>query len=538
MKMKYRILAFGLLLGCASLFQSCETSGNYQVRSKDAAYAPIAPSIEEEILSEAPGFNTEEYDRIVENDFRFAMEFPLSTFGIDVDNASYSNTRRFLMNGSLPPVDAVRIEELINYFKYDYAKPIDEHPFAVGTEVVECPWNMDHHLVKVGIKGMEVTKEELPPSNLVFLLDVSGSMDAPNKLPLLRNAFKLLVKELRPEDRVAIVTYAGSSGLLLPSTSGNEKRMMRLAIDDLQAGGSTAGASGIKLAYRVAEEHLIKGGNNRIILATDGDFNVGVSSTSDLVRLIEEKREKGIFLSVLGLGTGNYKDARMEQIADNGNGNYYYLDNLNEARKVLVKDLTQTIYTIAKDVKLQVEFNPAKVQQYRLLGYENRILKDEEFNDDRKDSGDLGAGHTVTAFYEVVPVGVEPVAASDVATLKYQNRNLDPQAEMVNELLTLKLRYKQPDGDTSQLLEYTTGTQVTSITESSDDFRFAASVAGFGMLLRGSKYSGSLTWDQVHEMADRARGEDPNGYRAEFINMIELAKSFAQTEAGIESAEH
>ena len=327
----------------------------------------------EEVVREAPEMNTEEYDMIVENDFRSALKYPLSTFGIDVDNASYSNSRRFLMRGTKPPKDAVRLEEFINYFDYEYPQPVGKHPFTVNTEVSECPWNLEHRLVHIGLQGKDISKENMPPSNLVFLLDVSGSMDQPDKLPLLKNAFRLLIKELRAEDRVAIVVYAGASGVVLNSVSGSEKRAIRIALDNLSAGGSTAGAEGIHLAYKIAEKNLIENGNNRVILATDGDFNVGQSSDSELVRIIEDKREKGIFLSILGFGTGNYKDSKMEKLADNGNGNYAYIDNINEARKVLVNEISSTLYTIAKDVKLQIEFNPAHVKEYRLIGYENRL---------------------------------------------------------------------------------------------------------------------------------------------------------------------
>ncbi len=368
----------------------------------------------------------------------------------------------------------------------------------------------------------------MPPTNLVFLLDVSGSMNAPNKLPLLKNAFKLLIGELRAEDRVAIVVYAGASGVVLQSTSGSEKRKIRLAIDELHAGGSTAGAEGIHLAYKIAEKNLIEGGNNRVILATDGDFNVGQSSDSELVQIIEEKRKKGISLSILGFGSGNYKDSKMEKLANNGNGNYAYIDNINEARKVLVNEITSTLYTIAKDVKLQIEFNPAHVKEYRLIGYENRIMNDEDFNDDKKDSGDLGAGHTVTALYEIIPKDSDESMTSSVDQLKYQDRNLKTSAFGDPDLMTIKIRYKDPESDVSELIELTTRDYGTLLNETSDNFRFSAAVAEFAMLLRNSRYKGNATYDGVEDLARSAKGEDMNGYRNEFLRIVELGKTFSK----------
>ena len=471
--------------------------------------------------------NTEQYDLIVENDFRSVLKAPLSTFGIDVDNASYSNTRRFLNQGTMPPRDAVRVEELINYFNYEYPQPEGEIPFTVNTEISECPWNTSHKLVHIGLQGRQIPKENMPPTNLVFLLDVSGSMNEYNKLPLLKNAFKLLVKELRAEDRVAIVVYAGASGVVLPSTPGSEKRAMRLAIDELQAGGSTAGAEGIHLAYKIAEKNFIKEGNNRVILATDGDFNVGQSSDSELVQIIEEKREKGISLSVFGFGTGNYKDSKMEKLADNGNGNYAYIDNINEARKVLVNEITSTLYTIAKDVKLQVEFNPAHVKEYRLIGYENRLLNKEDFNDDKKDSGDLGAGHTVTALYEIIPSDSKEAITSNVDDLKYQDRSVKSSATNNPDLMTIKLRYKTPESKTSELIELTTRDPGLYLNQTSDNFRFSAAVAGFGMLLRDSKYKGNATFESIEELAQGSKGPDLDGYRNEFLRLIEICKALS-----------
>ncbi|MRR10330.1 VWA domain-containing protein, partial [bacterium] len=435
-------------------------------------------------------FNTEEYAAISENTFKDVLKDPLSTFSIDVDPASYANVRRFLSGGALPYKDAVRIEELVNYFPYEYQQPGDGRPFAVHAEVASCPWNAGHRLVRIGLKGREVPVDQLPPANLVFLIDVSGSMQSADKLPLLKSAFKLLAQQLRPQDRVAIAVYASSEGLVLPSTSGKDKKAILAVLDQLEAGGCTAGAAGIKLAYKTALDNFIKGGNNRVILATDGDFNVGVSSTSELIAMIEEKREHGVFLSVLGFGTGNLKDSRMEQLADKGNGNYAYIDNLSEARKVLVSQMGGTLFTIAKDVKIQVEFNPARVRGYKLIGYENRLLAKEDFNDDRKDAGELGSGHTVTALYEVVPAGSKE-ALPGVDDLKYQATAVRPDAARSPELMTVKLRYKDPDGAQSRLIVRTVTDDAAAFATASQDFRFAAAVAEFGLLLRNSPFKGS-----------------------------------------------
>ncbi len=466
-------------------------------------------------------FNTEDYAHISENPFRLASENPLSTFSIDVDAASYTNIRRFIQGqGQKPPADAVRIEEMVNYFVYEYPQPEGDHPFAVVTEVGAAPWNTDHRLVHIGLQGKAIDAANRPASNLVFLLDVSGSMHSPDKLPLLKQAFSLLVNELGEEDRVAIVVYAGAAGLVLPSTPGSQRDAILDAIASLEAGGSTAGAAGIQLAYQVAQEHFVEGGNNRVILATDGDFNVGVSSDSELIRLIEEKREQGTFLTVLGFGTGNLKDNKMEQIANHGNGNYYYLDGELEAKKVLVNELGGTLFTIAKDVKIQVEFNPLHVASYRLIGYENRLLANEDFADDTKDAGELGAGHTVTALYEIIPVGAE--SDTDVRSqgdLKYQDHTTNATARASGELLTVKLRYKQPDGDTSQLIERPV--LASAAWEPTDDFYFSAAVAAFGMILRDSEHRGEATVDQVLALAKDALGDDPGGYRASFVDLVE-----------------
>jgi Ca-activated chloride channel family protein len=467
-------------------------------------------------------FNTEGYSAIHENGFKSPVREPLSTFSIDVDAASYSNVRRFINQGQKPVPDAVRIEEMINYFDYDYPQPKGGHPFAIISELGECPWNRDHLLLHIGLQGEKMMNEEMPPSNLVFLLDVSGSMDAPNKLPLLKKAMKLLVSQLRSEDRVAIVVYAGSSGLVLPSTPGCQKERINCALERLHAGGSTAGAAGLKLAYQVAEENFIKDGNNRIILATDGDFNVGPSSNAEMERMIETYRNKGIFISVTGFGMGNYKDDKMEIIADKGNGNYFYIDNLMEAKKVFIKEFTGTLYTIAKDVKIQIEFNPAYVKEYRLVGYENRLLNEEDFENDKKDAGEMGAGHTVTALYEIIPASDNGGAGR---RLKYQQSDILPEASTTNELATIKFRYKKPDGDKSILIEKTITNAVLPVGQTSDNFRFSAAVAGFGMILRNSEYKGCMDYDAVLRLARASKGSDEDGYRAEFIRLVELCDS-------------
>ena len=483
-----------------------------------------------------PNFHTESYARIEENDWLAAANNPLSTVSIDVDRASYSNIRRFIRNGERPPIDAVRIEEMINYFTYDYPAARGDHPFAVATEVTRAPWNPRHHLVRIGIQGRRVDLEELPPSNLVFLLDVSGSMQPANKLPLLKKSLRMLVNELRREDRVAIVVYAGAAGLVLPSTPGSDKEEILDAIENLEAGGSTAGGAGLRLAYKVAAENRIRGGNNRVILATDGDFNIGASSDAEMTRLIEEKREQGTFLTVLGFGMGNLNDSKMEAIADHGNGNYAYIDNLLEARKVLVTEMGGTLLTIAKDVKIQVEFNPARVQAYRLIGYENRLLAAEDFNDDTKDAGELGAGHSVTALYEVVPVGAPPVETGSVDPLRYgepggPEGDREPPVdfgETSDELMFVKIRYKAPDGDRSRLIEHPVRGRVV---DASTDMRFAAAVAAFGMLLRESEHRGDFTLRDVSRLARGARGEDEHGYRAEFVRLVSAAREMELLES-------
>jgi len=468
-------------------------------------------------------FNTEGYSSVNENGYKNVKNNPLSTFSIDVDNASYSNIRRFINSGSLPPADAVRIEEMINYFKYDYPEPKGEHPFSVYAELANCPWNTKHQLLQIGLRGKSIDKTSLPPSNLVFLIDVSGSMNDPNKLPLLKSAFGLLVNELRPQDHVAIVVYAGAAGLVLESTPGNRKEVIMSAIDNLEAGGSTAGGEGLKLAYKEAEKNFVKGGNNRIILATDGDFNVGESSNGGMERLVEEKRELGVFITVLGFGMGNYKDDKMEIIADKGNGNYSYIDNLQEARRVLVHEFGGTLFTIAKDVKFQLEFNPAKVDSYRLIGYENRLLNDEDFNDDTKDAGEMGSGHMVTALYEIVPAGSGEKIPS-VDPLKYKVSAKVQEEDYSGELLTIKVRYKQPDGSTSKLLEKTVRSNPASIEDVSDNLRFAAAVVEFGMILRESEFKGNSTLESAARLARASKGNDEDGYRSELIRLIDTVK--------------
>lgn len=519
------IAIFSLL----TIFSACKNNGAYSARQTDMMeMLPAPPPVVaaeplplEDGEQPAPDFNTEEYKRIYENPFLPAKQNPLSTFSIDVDVASYANIRRFLNDNQMPYPDAVRIEEMINYFSYDYPQPSDEHPFSINTEVAQCPWNTEHRLVHIGLQGKSLPLDNLPPSNLVFLLDVSGSMDEPNKLPLLKSAFRLLVNELSEKDRVAIVVYAGAAGTVLPSTSAANKETILEALSGLSAGGSTAGGEGIIAAYKIAQENFIKGGNNRVILATDGDFNVGPSSEGELIRMIEEKRENGVFLSVLGFGSGNYKDSKMEQLADKGNGNYAYIDNILEAKKVLVTEMGGTLYTIAKDVKIQVEFNPTLVKGYRLIGYENRVMANEDFNDDTKDAGELGSGHTVTALYEVVPMNASTEIPS-TDNLKYQMTV--PIAATSNELMNVKFRYKAPDGDVSKLIEGPIKNETHTLPASSNNFRFSAAVAAFGMILRKSEYKGNASYNMVKDLATNAKGEDKGGYRAEFLQIVETAR--------------
>ena len=476
---------------------------------------------------DADGMNAEEYKEIAENNFKTVSESPLSTFSIDVDAASYSNMRRYINKGELPPADAIRTEELINYFSYDYPQPTGNDPVKITTEVGACPWNVKHRLVRIGLKAKEIPTDKLPVSNLVFLIDVSGSMYGPQRLGLVQSSLKLLVNNLRDEDRVAIVVYSGSAGEKLPSTSGSDKQKIREAIDELTAGGSTAGGAGIKLAYKMAKQNFVKGGNNRIILCTDGDFNVGVSSDERLEKLIEQERKSGVFLTVLGYGMGNYKDSKMQVLAEKGNGNHAYIDNLQEANRVLVNEFGATMHTVAKDVKLQIEFNPSQVQAYRLIGYESRLLKDEDFNNDAKDAGEMGAGHTVTAFYEVVPAGIKSDFTGKVDDLKYQKTKPAPAVtNNSKELLTVKLRYKAPDGNTSKKIEQPLIDDKKE--KVSSDFRFASAVAMFGQLLRDSDFKGDATYDKVISLAKTSLDNDEKGYRREFIRLAETAEGLAK----------
>ena len=491
-------------------------------RPKREAEAPAVVADARPRDISGPDFNTEAYDRIEDNRFLQATQNPLSTFSIDVDTASYAVVRRFLQGGTLPPKDAVRIEEMLNYFSYNYPVPSQEGPFSASVEVAQAPWALEHRLVRIGLKGQELEMEQRPSSNLVFLLDVSGSMQPANRLPLLKNAMRLLVDRLGEKDRVAIVVYAGASGLVLPSTSSNQKGEILAALENLRAGGSTNGGSGIRLAYQTAVSNFIAGGVNRVILATDGDFNVGTTNQGDLTRLIEDNAKSGVFLTVLGFGMGNYKDSTLEKLADMGNGNYAYIDTINEARKVLVDEINSTLVTIAKDVKIQIEFNPLQVSAYRLIGYENRLLRKEDFNDDTKDAGEIGAGHTVTALYEIVPAG-RGLQIPGVDPLKYQTPMGTTDVAQSGELLTLKLRYKRPDGETSRLLEFPVRDGDKAYSQASQDFKFAAAVASFGMILRQSPYQGNGTLAAVLELAQEGKGSDPHGYREEFLELVKQA---------------
>lgn len=472
-------------------------------------------------------FNREAYDRIEANPFRRVTGEPLSTFSIDADRAAYANTRRFLNNGELPPKDAVRIEELINYFDYEYPEPSGAHPFSVYTEAAECAWNKDHQLLHIGLQGKSIPQSAIPPSNLVFLIDVSGSMNSPRKLPLLKGSLRMLTKQLRAQDRITVVVYAGSSGVALPATPGDQKETIDQAISELEAGGGTAGSEGIRLAYRKAEAHFIEGGNNRVILATDGDFNIGVTSDGALTRLIEEKRQTGVFLSVLGFGTGNYQSSKMEKLSNKGNGNYSYIDSRLEAKKTLVEEFGGTLNTIAKDVKLQLEFNPAEVKAYRLIGYVNRQLENADFRNDTVDAGELGAGHSVTALYELVPQGASfEQSASNTPELKYQEKRITKEAYQADELASLRLRYKPPEGAKSQLIEASIATEHSA--NPSASFQWSAAVAMFGMHLRQSPFSGSTDYALIRTMAGEAMGNHSEGYRKGFMKMVDQAERLEQ----------
>nr|WP_315217518.1 von Willebrand factor type A domain-containing protein [uncultured Flavobacterium sp.] len=465
----------------------------------------------------------EDYDNFVENQFESPKAAPLSTFSIDVDNASYTNVRRFINNGQTVPKDAVRVEEIINFFKYKYPQPQDEHPFSINTEYSDCPWNPKHQLLKIGLQGKNIPTESLPASNLVFLIDVSGSMSDANKLPLLKHSLKILVNELRKKDKVAIVVYAGAAGMVLPPTTGDEKQTIINALENLNAGGSTAGGAGINLAYKLAEENFIKGGNNRVILATDGDFNVGASSNTDMQTLIEEKRKSGVFLTCLGYGMGNYKDSKMETLADKGNGNYAYIDNIQEANRFLGKEFKGSMFAIAKDVKIQIEFNPKQVQAYRLIGYENRKLRPEDFTNDAIDAGELGSNHTVTALYEVIPTGVKSEFLTNQLDLKY-TKVAENENDYSDELATIKFRYKKPDGDKSIEMVKVIENKSTPLKNSSDDFKFSTAVAWFGLKLRDSNLVPNKSSEEIKKLAKKGLSNDEEGYKAEFIRLVETVK--------------
>jgi len=529
------VLLYSVIFSACSGYSGESSTSNTNSASKTSEYTQNQPyatptmnsaantsSASKQEYFDEKSRNGERYAEISENPFLEVVRAPLSTFSIDVDTASYSNVRRFLNQGSLPPKDAVRIEEMVNYFEYDYPQPTGDLPFSVNTEVAVCPWNTNHKIVQIGLQGKKVSLDNVPPSNLVFLLDVSGSMNAPDKLPLLKQGLKTMVNQLSAKDRVAIVVYAGASGLALPSTSADDKQKINEALDRLEAGGSTNGGQGIRLAYQIAQDNFIANGNNRVILATDGDFNVGLTGDNELVSMIEQKRQSNIFLSVLGFGTGNLNDSMMEKLADKGNGNYAYIDSNEEARKALGQQVAGTLYTIAKDVKIQVEFNPAKVAGYRLLGYENRLLADKDFNDDKKDAGEIGAGHSVTALYEIVPAG-QKVENPGVDELRYSR--IEPSDTQFNaELLTVKLRYKEPDGDQSKLLTMGLLDKNNAFENASENLRFAAAVAGFGMLLRDSNYKGNANFNSILQIADSSRSNDLKNYRNEFIELIEKAR--------------
>ncbi len=502
----------------------------FQMKSLSGAYQPTLSRrtmpVPEQSMWRPPARNRESYNAMTENGFITTGNDPLSTFSIDVDTASYSNIRRFINRGTLPPVGAVRVEEMINYFSYSYPQPTGKHPVSITAELGPCPWKKGHKLVRIGLKARSIPKKDLPPSNLVFLIDVSGSMAAPNKLPLLQQAMKMLVRQLDKDDRISMVVYAGMDRIALEPTAGSEQKKIMAAINNLGAGGSTHASSGIITAYKLAKQVYMPDGNNRIILASDGDFNVGVTSRGELQRLIEEKRKSGIYLTVLGFGMGNYHDDTMEILADKGNGNYAYIDNLLEAKKVMVQEMTGTMFTLARDVKLQIEFNPAKVGAYRLIGYENRALADEDFNNDGKDAGEIGVGHTVIALYELIPTGSTDVPSVD--PLKYRKPAGAVRAEYQDEIMTVKLRYKPLKSDTSLLLSKSVKDKTTSLARTSDDFRFTAAVAAFGMLLNHSQFQGDFNFEKIVALAKTARGRDEEGYRAEFIRLVETCQLLAK----------
>ena len=512
-----------------SLYGSRATNGVVLVATKNGIYKNLTEKelnakLKKITVPQPVEPNEEDYNTFVENAFESPKTAPLSTFSIDVDNASYTNVRRFINNGQAVPKDAVRVEEMVNFFKYNYPQPKDQNPFSINTEVSDSPWNAKNKVLKIGLQGKNIPTENLPASNLVFLIDVSGSMSDMNKLPLLKQSLKILVNELRPKDKVAMVVYAGAAGLVLPPTSGDEKKTIIDALEKLNAGGSTAGGAGIELAYKIAAENFIKNGNNRVILATDGDFNVGDTSNADMEKLIENKRKTGVFLTCLGYGMGNYKDSKMETLADKGNGNYAYIDNIQEANRFLGKEFKGSMFAIAKDVKIQIEFNPKQVQAYRLIGYENRKLRPEDFKNDAIDAGELGSNHTVTALYEIVPTGVKSdYLAQQPDALKYTKVE-EAGTNYSNELATIKFRYKKPDGDKSIELVQVIENKSVALEKASDDFKFSSSVAWFGLKLRDSKLISDKSSDAILKLAKQGLSNDPEGYKAEFIRLIEAAK--------------
>jgi Ca-activated chloride channel homolog len=524
----------GLLIMGSLILSACGDASVSEVAANRAATAPVqyansntaasntSLSIADQRMHVKDSQSGERYAEINENPFFETARAPLSTFSIDVDTAAYSNVRRYLKDGQMPPKDAVRIEEMVNYFDYNYPQPVGDVPFSVNTEVAITPWNTKNRLVKIGLQGKKVSLDNTPAANLVFLVDVSGSMNSPDKLPLLKDGLRMMVNQLKPNDRVAITVYAGSSGLVLPSTPVSRKGDIIAALDQLEAGGSTNGGEGIRLAYRIAASNFIKGGNNRVILATDGDFNVGTTSDAELVSLVEEKRNSGVFLSVLGFGTGNLNDSMMEKLSNKGNGNYAYIDSRDEARKALGEQVAGTLYTIAKDVKIQVEFNPAKVAGYRLIGYENRLLADRDFDDDKKDAGEIGAGHSVTALYEIVPAGQKV----DNGGIELKYSKYEPTgASFGGELATVKLRYKEPDGETSKLLSMGVLDNAVAVEAASEDLRFAAAVVQFGLVLRDSRYKGNASFASIRSLASNALGGDARERRSEFLDLINRAAS-------------
>ncbi|MBW1654868.1 vWA domain-containing protein [Flavobacterium quisquiliarum] len=512
-----------------SIYGSKASNGVVVISTKNNLYKNLSEKELDQKLNILPipaEPTQEDYDAFVENAFENPKTAPLSTFSIDVDNASYTNIRRFLNNGQQVPKDAVRVEEMVNFFKYTYPQPKNEHPFSINTELSDSPWNSNNKILKIGLQGKNIPTDDLPASNLVFLIDVSGSMSDLNKLPLLKQSFKILVNELRPKDKVAIVVYAGAAGMVLPPTSGEEKKTIIDALDKLESGGSTAGGAGIELAYKTATENFIKGGNNRVILATDGDFNVGSSSNSDMEKLIEEKRKTGVFLTCLGYGMGNYKDSKMEILADKGNGNYAYIDNIQEANRFLGKEFKGSMFAIAKDVKIQIEFNPKQVQSYRLIGYENRKLRPEDFKNDAIDAGELGSNHTVTALYEIIPAGVKSdYLTAQTDDLKYTKTETN-SSNYSNELATVKFRYKKPDGEKSIEMVQVIENKSIALNKASDDMKFSTAVAWFGLKLRDSKLIADKSSEEIAKLAKQGNSNDGEGYKAEFIRLVEGAKQF------------